>query len=154
MCCVLKATRGHCWPWNALSRKCPVYPRATRPYQACTDSQCSSVDSCLRVQVKLRRKVDDRVQWKSCGSYYGPVWSSVMVNWMKATSLELMGMDVCVECVRTPGQSRHLTAVEELRCIKRTLKKKVITSLCSGAFWDNLVWWNPGKLRMGSQRGS
>lgn len=46
-----------------------------------------------------------------------PVWSSVMVNWMKAASHKLMGMGVCADCVRTPGRSRHLTAVKELRCI-------------------------------------
>lgn len=81
-----------------------------------TGSQCFSVDSCLFVQAKLWRKVDDRVQYRRCGSYYGPVWSSVMVNWMKAASYKLMGMDVRVVC-QDSSRSRHLTAVKELRCM-------------------------------------
>lgn len=82
-----------------------------------TGSQCFSVDSCMSVQVKLRHKVDDRVQQRRCGSYHRPVWSSVMGNWMKAASHKLIEINVCLECVRTPGQGRHLTAVKELRCI-------------------------------------
>lgn len=60
--CVLRATRGHCWLWKASGWACPLFPRTARPYQAWTGSQCSSVDSCLFVQVKLRRNVDDRIQ--------------------------------------------------------------------------------------------
>lgn len=30
----------------------------------------------------------------SCGSYYGTVWISVMVNWMKAAALKLQGVDM------------------------------------------------------------
>lgn len=115
--CGPKATRGHCSLWKAIGWACPVFPRAARPYQVLTGSQCFSVDSCMSVQVKLRRKVDDRVQQRRCGSDHRPVWSSVMGNWTKAASHKLMEINVCAECVRTPGQGRHLTAVKELRCI-------------------------------------
>lgn len=52
-----------------------------------------------------------------------------MVNWMKAALLELMGIDVCVECVRTPSRSRHLTAVKELRCKKENKKRDKVPLL-------------------------
>lgn len=65
-----------------------------------------------------------------------------MGNWMKAASHKLMEINACAECVRTPGQGRHLTAVKELRCIGwgwvggGFLK---MNFFCSGAFRSHVA---------------
>lgn len=81
-----------------------------------------------------------------------------MGNWMKAASHKLMEINVCPECVRTPGQGRHLTAVKELRCIgfgggiseDELLLLRCFLQSCG----SHLVWYKPGKLRKGIQHGS
>lgn len=49
-----------------------------------------------------------------------------MVNWMKATSLELMGMDVCDGCI-SPGWRKTLNSCQRIEMYfqkNKTKKKK------------------------------